>query len=160
MFYIFSARFFIVFPLSLYFPMTQTAETLFTEGIDRYKAGEGPDTLIPVFKDICERAPKNSPAWTCLAWLYLLDNKAAQACKAAQKSVKLNPHDAQSRVNLAIAMLESKQKGVRQHIDMAQQLIMVSAELRDEVKDNLEEGLSRKADWDSLKRVKAWLFED
>lgn len=136
-----------------------TAESLFTTGLERYKAGEGPETLIPVFKEICDRAPKNSPAWTCLSWLYLLENKAAQAYKAAQKAVKLNPQDAQARVNLAIAMLDSGQKGVRQHIDMVQQLIMVSSELQEEVKENLEEGLSRKADWASLKRVKAWLFE-
>ncbi len=139
--------------------MAQVVESLFTEGIERYQAGEGPDTLIPVFKDICDRAPKNSNAWTCLAWLYLLDNKPAQACKAAQKAVKLNPQDPQARVNLAIAMLDSSQKGVRSHIEAATQLIIVSEELREEVKKNLEEGLSRKADWKSLKRVQAWLFE-
>lgn len=139
--------------------MNQIADSLFSTGIERYQAGEGPSTLIPVFKDICDRAPKNSNAWTCLAWLYLLDDKPTLACKAAKSAVKCNPQDPQARVNLAISMLASGQKGVRQHIDLAQQLLMVSDELRQEVKDNLEEGLSRKADWDSLKRVKAWLFE-
>jgi predicted Zn-dependent protease len=139
--------------------MTQAAEALFSQGLERYQAGEGPQTLIPVFKDICERSPKNSPSWTCLAWLYLLDEKPALAYKAAQKAVKFNPQDPQARINLAIAMLESGQKGVREHVDMAGQLIMVSSELREEVKANLEEGLSRKPDWSSLKRIKAWLFE-
>ncbi|HIK29504.1 MAG: tetratricopeptide repeat protein [Oscillatoriaceae bacterium SKW80] len=139
--------------------MTQVAESLFKEAIERYQAGEGADTLIPVFKEICERAPKNSNAWTCLAWLYLLDNKPAQAYKAAQKAVKLNPHDAQARVNLALAMLDSSQKGVRQQIETAAQLLLVSEELRQEVKKNIEDGLSRKADWKSLQRVKAWLFD-
>lgn len=140
--------------------MTETVETLFDEAIERYKAGEGPDTLIPVFKDICDRARKSSPAWTCLAWLYMLDNKPTQALTAAQKAVKLNPQDPQAQVNLAMAMLETSKKGVRDHVELAQQIMMVSEELRDEVKQNLEEGLSRKPDWASLVRVQKWLFDE
>lgn len=140
--------------------MTQTVEALFDEAIERYKAGEGPDTLIPVFKDICDRARKSSPAWTCLAWLYMLDNKPNQALTAAQKAVKLNPQDPQAQVNLAMAMLETSKKGVRDHVELAQQIMMVSEELRDEVKQNLEEGLSRKPDWASLVRIQKWLFEE
>lgn len=140
--------------------MTQTVETLFDEAIERYKAGEGPDTLIPVFKEICDRARKSSPAWTCLAWLYLLDNKPTQALTAAQKAVKLNPQDPQAQVNLAMAMLETSKKGVRDHVEIAQQIILVSEELRNEVKQSLEEGLSRKPDWASLIRVQKWLFDE
>ncbi len=140
--------------------MTQTVEALFDEAIERYKAGEGPDTLIPVFKEICDRARKSSPAWTCLAWLYMLDNKPTQALTAAQKAVKLNPQDPQAQVNLAMAMLETSKKGVRDHVELAQQIMMVSEELRDEVKQNLEEGLSRKPDWASLVRIQKWLFEE
>jgi predicted Zn-dependent protease len=135
-----------------------TVETLFDQGIERYHAGDPPATLIPVFKEVCDRAPKSSPAWTCLAWLYLLDSKPTQAYKAAQKAVKLNPQDPQARINLAIAMLETAQKGVRQHVEVAEQLIMAVPELRDEVKQNFEEGLSRKPDWKSLNRVKEWLL--
>jgi predicted Zn-dependent protease len=141
--------------------MTETVsvEELFDQGIERYKAGESPAELVPVFKEVCDRAPKSSAAWTCLAWLYLLDQKPSQAAKAAQKAVKLNPQDPQARVNLAIAMLETAQKGVRQHVEIAGQIILVSPELREEVQENIEEGLSRKPDWKSLKRVKSWLFE-
>jgi predicted Zn-dependent protease len=139
--------------------MTQTIESLFDEAVERYKAGESVETLIPVFKDICDHAPKSSPAWTCLAWLYLLVDKPSQAYKAAQKAVKLNPQDPQARINLAISMLENSQKGVRQHVEIAQQIIMAIPELREEVKQNCEEGLSRKPDWKSLNRVQAWLFE-
>lgn len=139
--------------------MTQTVESLFTSGVERYKSGEGADTLLPVFQEICDRAPKNSPALTCLAWLYLLADKPNPAYKVAQKAVKLNPQDAQARVNLAIAMLDSDRKGVRSHIETAQQLMMVSDELRDEVKENIEDGLTRKPDWKSLQRIKNWLFE-
>ncbi|MGJ3245901.1 MAG: tetratricopeptide repeat protein [Elainellaceae cyanobacterium] len=140
--------------------MTQTVDELFDEGIERYQAGEEVAQLIPVFKDVCERAAKSSPAWTCLAWLYLLDDKPSQAYKAAQRAVKLNPEDPQARVNLAIAMLETDKKGVRSHIEMASQLVSAVPELRDEVKKNCEEGLSRKPDWESLIRVKTWLFEN
>lgn len=138
---------------------TLTVEQLFDSGLERYKAGEPIADLIPIFKQICDRAPKNSAAWTCLAWLYMLDNKGSQAVKAAQKAVKLNPQDPQARINLALAMLETKQKGVRDHIDMAQQLIFVSEEWMSEVKSSIEDGLTRKPDWKSLIKVKAWLFE-
>lgn len=139
--------------------MSETVDSLFETGIERYKAGVGPETLIPVFKDVCDRAPKSSAAWACLAWLYMLDNNPTPAYKAAQKAVKLHPQDAQARVNLAVAMLETGQKGVRQHVDVAMQVIMIDPEVRDEIKQSIDDGLSRKPDWKSLERVKNWLFE-
>jgi predicted Zn-dependent protease len=139
--------------------MTQTVESLFDTGLERYKAGEAADSLIPVFKEVCDRAPKTSSAWICLSWLYLLDNKPNLAYKAAQKAVKLNPQDPQARINLAVAMLETGQKGLREHIDFTQQLIFVNPEWRDEITSSIEDGLSRKPDWQSLAKVKSWLFE-
>ena len=140
--------------------MTNTVESLFDTGLERYKAGEAADSLIPVFKEVCDRAPKTSAAWICLAWLYLLDSKPNLAYKAAQKAVKLNPQDPQARVNLALAMLETGQKGLREHIDIAQQLIFVNEEWRDEIKTSIEDGFIRKPDWQSLTKVKKWLFEE
>lgn len=137
--------------------MTQT-ETLFNQGLERYQAGEDPNNLIPIFKDLCDRAPKNSNAWTCLAWLYLLVDKPKEAYKAAQKAVKLNPQDPQARVNLALAMLDSGVKGVRPHIELAQQLIIADSSWKDEVKQNIEDGLTRKPGWKSLLQVQKWLF--
>ena len=139
--------------------MTQTAEALFDEGLKRYQAGEAAATLIPVFQEVCDRAPKNSSAWTCLAWLYLLESKPKSAYKAAMKAVKLNPDDPQARVNLVAAMLETGQKGVRSHVDRTQSLIMAVSELADEVKQNCDDGLNRKPDWENLKRIKKWLFD-
>lgn len=139
--------------------MIQSAESLFEQGIERYKAGESADELIPVFKDICDRAPRSGPALTCLAWLYLLADKPTAAFKAAQKAVKLNPQDPQAQVNLAIALLETGKKGVRNHVETASQILAMSSELREEVQKSLAEGLSRKPDWKSLKRVESWLFE-
>lgn len=139
--------------------MTQTAESIFQDAIQRYQAGDSAQTLIPIFKQICDRSPKNSPAWTCLAWLYLLEDQPKLAYKAAQKAVKLSPEDPQARVNLALAMIESQQKGVREQVERALQLMMVSSEWQDEVRKNFEEGLSRKPDWKSLQQVQRWLFD-
>lgn len=139
--------------------MPETIEALFDKGLERYNAKEDPSTLIPVFKELCDRAPKTAAAWTCLAWLYLLEDKFSLAYKAAQKAVKLNPQDAQARVNLAVAMLGNRQTGVRQHVDLALQLIMVDSEMRDEIQQNIADGLSRKPNWKELERVRKWLFD-
>ncbi|MDJ0736181.1 MAG: hypothetical protein QNJ47_19310 [Nostocaceae cyanobacterium] len=140
--------------------MTDTVESLFDTGLERYKAGEPVADLIPVFKQVCDRAPKSSAAWTCLAWLYLLDNKASLASKAAQKAVKLNPQDPQARINLAVAMLETGQKGLREHVEFASQLIFVNQEWEQEIKNSIADGLNRKPDWQSLLKVKKWIFEE
>ena len=140
--------------------MTNTVESLFDTGLERYKAGEPVADLIPVFKEICDRTPKSSAAWTCLAWLYLLDNNPNLAHKAAQKAVKLNPQDPQARVNLAVAMLETGQKGLRQHVDFAQQLIFVNPDWQEEIKKSIEDGLGRKPDWQRLAKIKGWLFPE
>jgi predicted Zn-dependent protease len=139
--------------------MAQTVEFLFDTGLERYKAGEPAESLIPVFKEVCDRAPKTSSAWICLSWLYLLENKPNLAYKAAQKAVKLNPQDPQARINLAVSMLETGQKGLREHIEFAKQLIFVNEEWETEIKDSIADGLSRKPDWQSLTKVKTWLFE-
>lgn len=137
--------------------MTQTVESLFDSAIERYKAGEAPADLIPVFKDLCDRAPKSAAAWACLSWLYLLTDKPNSALKAAQKSVKLSPQDPQARVNLAVAMLDAGKPGVRQHIEIASQVMTVAEDLRTEVMQNIEDGLTRKPGWASLERVQGWL---
>ncbi|XTZ10274.1 MAG: tetratricopeptide repeat protein, partial [cyanobacterium endosymbiont of Rhopalodia yunnanensis] len=69
--------------------MTDSLETTFEQALERYKQGESPETLIPCFKHICEHTPKNSTAWACLAWLYLLVERPESALKAANKSIKI-----------------------------------------------------------------------
>jgi predicted Zn-dependent protease len=138
--------------------MTQSVDSLFESAIERYKAGEEPKALIPVFKDICDRTPKSSASWTCLAWLYLLEEQPNSALKAAQKAVKLSPQDPQARINLASAMLEAGSKGVREHIEIVQQIITLDPEIRQEIVDNIQDGLTRKPDWSSLIRIQKWLF--
>ncbi|MGB3300088.1 MAG: hypothetical protein WBA76_17635 [Phormidesmis sp.] len=137
----------------------QTLETKFDEGIARYKEGESAESLLPVFKDICSQAPKNSAAQTCLAWLYLLADKPNAAYKAAQRAVKLAPTDPQARINLSIAMLETGKSGVREQIEQVAPFISSVDELKAEIQENLEEGLRRKPDWKSLKRIQKWIFD-
>jgi predicted Zn-dependent protease len=138
--------------------MTDSATSLLENGIERYKAGEKPEDLIPVFQDICDRAPKNAAAWSSLAWLYLLTDKPKLALKAAQKSVKLDSRAPQACINLAIAMLETGTAGVRQHVEAAQQMMSLDAQIRQDIEENVEDGLSRKPGWKSLERVKNWLL--
>jgi len=57
-------------------------------------------------------------------------------------------------------MLESNQKGLREHVNFAKQLIFVNPEWRDEIINSIEDGFSRKPDWQSLAKVKTWLFEE
>jgi predicted Zn-dependent protease len=140
--------------------MDESLNSLFEEGFAKYKAGEPPQELIPVFQAICDRAPKNASAWTCLAWLYLLVEQPNKALKAAQKSVKVDPRDPQARINLALAMLDSEEKGVRPHIEMVQRAIAFDTRFKDEIETNIQDGLTRKPDWKSLQRIKTWLFEN
>lgn len=139
--------------------MTDSVTSLFDTGLERYNAGEGPETLISVFKEVCDRSPKTAAAWSCLAWLYLLDNKPEPAYKAALKGIKLDQSAPQGRVNLVLAMLETGQTGVRKHIDLVKQMMALDSEVRRDVSESIEDGLTRKPDWDSLRRVKAWLSE-
>jgi predicted Zn-dependent protease len=139
---------------------TTTVADLFDRAIKDYQAGESPAKLLPVFVDICNRSPKLDSAWTCLAWLYLLEGKPQLAIKAAQKSMKIDPFDAQTRINLAAAMLETKQSGVREHIEMAKSLVESAPEVREQVIENFKDGFTRKPDWPSLKRIETLLFAD
>jgi predicted Zn-dependent protease len=142
--------------------MTESAlspELAFNQAIERYNAGEGPETLLPLFKEIAEQSPKNATVWACLAWLYLLDDKPPLAFKAAQKSVKIDGYHPQARVNYALAMLANKRSGVREQVELAAQMMSFDQEIAQSVRDNLEDGLKRKPDWKDIERIQKWLAE-
>ena len=139
--------------------MTQSVETLFDQALESYQAGEPAANLLPTFQEICDRDRKNSAALTCLSWLYLLTDQPKKALKAADKSVKIEPRDPQSRVNLVLAMLELEEKGVRRHIEMVQQAIDFDEKIKNMIKESIEDGLNRKPEWKSLQKVNKWLFE-
>ncbi|HEY9649640.1 MAG TPA: hypothetical protein V6C95_03185, partial [Coleofasciculaceae cyanobacterium] len=79
--------------------------------------------------------------------------------KAALKGVKLDQAAPQARVNLVLAMLETGQKGVREHIDIVKRMMALDADVRRDLSESIEDGLNRKPDWASLKRVQNWLSE-
>ena len=137
--------------------MTEEIEKIYDQALERYQAGEEPEVLIPVFKDICQQAPDLPYAWSSLAWLYLLNDQPKLALKAAKRGVKINRGAPQSRVNLVLAMLALGEKGVRDHVEKAQYMISQRDELRQEVEANIEDGLKRKPDWQELIKVKKWL---
>ena len=137
--------------------MTNLFETDFEEGLERYKQGEKPEDLIVYFKKICDHSPKHAIAWTCLAWLYLLADKPYKALEAAKKSVKIDSKSPQSRINLALAMLECNVTGVRSHIQVAEQVMSLDKETYQEVLDNIRDGLTRKPNWENLKNIQKWL---
>lgn len=138
--------------------MSQTIDELFEAGLNRYQSGESVETLIPTFKELSTQAPKNSAIYTCLSWLYLLAEKPNAAYKAAQKAIKLTPQDPQAHINIAIAILDSGRKGVREHVELATQLVMSVEEVQADIRENFKEGLTRKPDWNSLKKVENWIF--
>lgn len=138
--------------------MSDSIETIFDEALKKYQEGEPASTLIPTFQDICRTAPKNSAAWTCLSWLYLLEENHQQALSAAQTSVRIEPRDPQTHLNLALAMLDGGKKGVRKHIEIVQQAIDFDEDIRSSIKENIEEGLQRKPDWKGLQKAQKWLF--
>ena len=54
-------------------------------------------------------------------------------------------------------MLDAGKPGVREHIEIAGQVMTVADDLKKEVMDSIDDGLTRKPDWKSLARVKQWL---
>jgi cytochrome c-type biogenesis protein CcmH/NrfG len=133
-------------------------EQLFQEGLERYKAGESAADLIPTYQKICDRQPKVASGWICLSWLYLLDKKSAPALKAAKTAVKLSPEDPQAHINLALALMENSQPGVRAEVEAAQNWLMIMSDLKPEIEGNFEEAKKRRPDWQNLTKVEKWIF--
>ncbi|MEN9230767.1 MAG: hypothetical protein Q6L68_07670 [Thermostichus sp. DG02_5_bins_236] len=140
--------------------MSEEIEELFQQCVRRYESGETARSLIPSFESICKGSPKAAAAWTCLSWLYLLEGQAEKALKASQTAVKLDPVDAQPRVNLTLAMLELKKTGVRQQVEVIQQILVRDPEQIDGIKSNLVEGENRRPTWPHLSKIYHWLFEE
>tara|TARA_B100000214_G_C23922916_1_gene606957 strand:- start:693 stop:1118 length:426 start_codon:yes stop_codon:yes gene_type:complete len=135
----------------------QSEESLFTDALNRYKAGSSEKELIEDFQKIISASPNNAAAWTCLSWLQLLCDSPEQALRSARNAVKLNAQDPQSRINLSLALLETNSKGVRDHIDFVKRAILVLPEIEKELRESFEDGLSRKPNWKSLLKIKSWL---
>ena len=137
--------------------MEKNDESLFDNAMARYQSGEEASKLIKDFEEITSISPNQSAGWTCLSWLQLLCNENQNALRSARVAVKLNPQDPQSRINLTIALLETNSKGVREHIEFVKRALLIVPELEKELKDSLNDGLNRKPNWNSLKKIRSWL---
>lgn len=100
---------------------------------------------------------RQSAGWTCLSWLQLLCDQPEDALRSARLAVKFNAQDPQARINLSLALLETKSKGVRDHIQVVQQVIAFAPEAAGDLKTSINDGLQRKPGWKALEKVKAWL---
>ena len=137
--------------------MESTEESLFDRAMARYESGEDASTLITDFETITATTPNQSAGWTCLAWLQLLCNQNEAALRSARRAVKLNRQDPQARINLCLALLETKSKGVREHIEFLQKALFAVPDLEKEMRNSIEDGLKRKPDWQTLIKIKNWL---
>jgi hypothetical protein len=87
----------------------------------------------------------------------LLCDKPDDALRSARLAVKLNSQDPQARINLTLAMLETKAKGVRDQIAVVQQVLAVAPEMGEELRESINDGFKRRPDWPALLKVKSWL---
>ncbi len=137
--------------------MESSQESLFEQAMARYQAGASAAEILPDFLRITEAAPRQSAGWTCLAWLQLLCDLPDDALRSARFAVKLNPQDPQARINLSLALLETESKGVREHVQVVQQVLTMAPQISDELRTALDDGLQRRPNWTSLEKVKTWL---
>ncbi len=132
-------------------------ENEFNSALSRYQSGNDINQIANEFKEIINKIPNHFAAWTCLSWLQLLQKNNEEALFSAKQAVKLNGQDPQARMNLALALLATNNKGVRDHIDLIKRLVIVAPELEDDLKESVNDGLSRDSDWIELKKIKKWL---
>ena len=137
--------------------MDSSQESLFEQAMARYQAGVDAAEILPDFLRITESAPRQSAGWTCLAWLQLLCDQPEEALRSARFAVKLNPQDPQARINLSLALLETDSKGVRDHIQVVQQVLTMAPQVSSDLAEALEDGLKRRPGWKALEKVKNWL---
>ena len=137
--------------------MESSQESLFEQAMARYQAGANAAEILPDFLKITEAAPRQSAGWTCLAWLQLLCEQPEEALRSARFAVKLNGQDPQARINLSLALLETQSKGVRDHIQVVQQIMALAPDMENDLKASIADGLKRRPGWKALEKVKSWL---
>ena len=136
---------------------SSTNESLFEKAMSRYQSGTNAEDLLQDFESITSALPNQAAGWTCLAWLQLLCDQPDLALNSARIAVKLDGRDPQARINLSLALLETKGKGVRDHIDCVKKILAFVPECAKELTTSIEDGLERKPDWQALKKIKDWL---
>ncbi len=137
--------------------MNSNSDSFFDKAMARYQEGVDPVELLKDFEAITIASPNQSAGWTCLAWLQLLCDQPEAALRSARNAVKLNAQDPQARINLSLALLETNSKGVRGQIDVVKKVLLAFPEFEKDLKSSIKDGLDRRPDWSSLKKVQDWL---
>ena len=132
-------------------------ESFFNEALSKYQSGEDISEVIEDFKQITSEIPNHFAAWTCLSWLFLLLKKNDDGLFAAKQAVRLNAQDPQARMNLALALLATNNKGVRDHITIIKRMMLMLPDVAEELRTSIDDGFSRYPEWPEMKKVKNWL---
>tara|TARA_A100001388_G_scaffold266636_1_gene239904 strand:- start:334 stop:762 length:429 start_codon:yes stop_codon:yes gene_type:complete len=129
----------------------------FNSALSKYKAGHDLNLIVEDFQKIIQQIPNHFAAWTCLSWLQLLLKNNEEALAAARQAVRLNQQDPQARMNLSLALLATKNKGVRDHVELIKKMSTMMPDVKSELKESVEDGFSRYPDWPELIKIKKWL---
>ena len=132
-------------------------ESDFNAALSKYQDGQDLTPLVQDFKNIIEQIPNHFAAWTCLSWLQLLLKNNEEGLAAAKQAVRLNPQDPQARMNLSLALLATKNKGVSDHVELIKKMALMMPDVKSELKESFEDGFKRYPDWQELIKIKKWL---
>ena len=132
-------------------------ESDFNAALSRYQDGQELLNVVQDFQKIIQQIPNHFAAWTCLSWLQLLLKNNEEALAAARQAVRLNQQDPQARMNLSLALLATKNKGVREHILLIKKMVMMIPDVKTELKESVEDGFKRYPNWPELSKINKWL---
>ena len=129
----------------------------FNAALSKYQDGQDLIPIVQDFQNIIQQIPNHFAAWTCLSWLQLLLKNNEEALAAARQAVRLNQQDPQARMNLSLALLATKNKGVRENVELIKKMGMMMPDVKSELKETLEDGFQRYPGWPELTKIKEWL---
>ena len=132
-------------------------EVDFNAALSKYQDGQDLIAIVEDFQKIIQQIPNHFAAWTCLSWLQLLLKNNEEALAAARQAVRLNQQDPQARMNLSLALLATKNKGVRDHVELIKQMVKMMPDVKNDLKESVEDGFNRYPDWPELIKIKNWL---
>ena len=132
-------------------------ENDFNAALSRYQDGQDLPSIAQDFQSIIQQIPNHFAAWTCLSWLQLLLRNNEEALAAARQAVRLNQQDPQARMNLSLALLATKNKGVRDHVELIKKMAMMMPDVKSDLKESIEDGFNRYPNWPELTKIKKWL---
>ncbi len=129
----------------------------FNAALSKYQDGQDLIPIVQDFQNIIQQIPNHFAAWTCLSWIQLLLKNNEEALAAARQAVRLNQQDPQARMNLSLALLATKNKGVRENVELIKKMGMMMPDVKSDLKESLEDGFLRYPDWPELTKLKKWL---